>query len=253
MKKGYIFPLLLVLILWACEGNQNKKVNHSEPENEILDDGHSSEIALDWDGIYSGLTPCASCPGILTTVILNEDHTFTQTRFYLGEASQPSTEQGSFSFTKEGNAVVLEQNGGDKVMYAVGENCLIMLDKNGQTASSDLAYLYELSKLSNDSIVFSEEQAIKGLLVLGHEVATFSPCGSSKIYWIVNSEKTDLQKWYQKAVGTGAEPYTPVMAELILLDKGKVGDGFAEAYESVLEVKEIKKVEAISPDNYCKE
>ncbi|MFU8831928.1 MAG: copper resistance protein NlpE N-terminal domain-containing protein, partial [Wenzhouxiangella sp.] len=33
----------------------------------------SSRLSLDWVGTYSGVVPCASCPGIETSITLNDD------------------------------------------------------------------------------------------------------------------------------------------------------------------------------------
>ncbi len=250
MRKMYILPWLFALVFWGCNANQNgqDETQKAEETQEILDDGHSSEIALDWDGVYRGIIPCASCSGILTTVTLNSDKTFEQYQMYLDEKGTQAHQQGTFAFTKDGNKIVLTPKDDSESMYAVGESGLIMLDQDGKESASGLPYV--LNKLDRQAISFSEEP-VMGLLVLGHEVASFSPCGSSKDYWVINSENTNLEQQYRDIVGNDAEPYTAVLAELVVVDKGKAKDGFAESYESVLEVKAVKKIAPLTVDNYC--
>ena len=48
-----------------------------------------------------------------------------------------------------------------------------------------------------------------------------------------------LEASYQKTVGDGAEPYTPVYVELKVRDQGKATDGFALDYDGVYQIEEI--------------
>ena len=45
---------------------------------------HNSRNSLDWDGIYSGILPCADCEGIKTDIQLHKDGTYRMARKYLG-------------------------------------------------------------------------------------------------------------------------------------------------------------------------
>ncbi len=250
MKRIHFLTLLVAIILSSCnnapKNNKQEKSNKQTTENT---DSHTAEISLDWNGTYQGLLPCASCPGIVSEVKLNNDKTFEKSDLYLSSKDGYFNEEGTFSFTKDGGKVVLKTKSAT-FMYAVGENKLILLDKDGKKSTSELAAMYELSKLSDDNIEFTNKP-IKGLLTFGHEVEAFQPCGSSKIYWI-NDDSGKLMRLYNQKVGKTSTPYTPIMAKLVVKNMGKAKDGFPEDYESVLKVIAIKSVEPITPENFCR-
>ncbi len=244
MKKRYILSLTMALTLLGCNANQ------ANIHQEKITDSHTTQLALHWDGVYRGLLPCASCPGILTSITLNNNKTFEKTDFYLQEKNGSLKEKGTFSFTNDGNNIILQPEQGVTTKYAVGENKLIMLDKNGKKSSSALADKYELSKASDQAIVFTKKP-ITGLLTLGHEVSVFTPCNSAKSYWVKDSPDGKLKQRYQEKIAEQLTPYTPVMATLTVNNIGKASEGFAEQYESVLEIVKINSLEPITPDNYC--
>jgi copper homeostasis protein (lipoprotein) len=57
---------------------------------------HSSQIALDWNGVYTGTLPCADCEGIKTRIVLKKDGTFERNMTYLGKEDNSFSEEGSF-------------------------------------------------------------------------------------------------------------------------------------------------------------
>lgn len=246
MKKTPLIALTMTIALLGCQTNQNRA-----PSNAVKGvDSHTSELALDWDGFYNGFLPCASCPGILTTIKLNNDKTFEKIDFYLGEKGGYFNEKGSIAFTKNGNNIVLKPKTGQKTMYAVMENKLALLNKDGSKASSELTKMYELKKTANEEVVFNDKP-IKGLLTFGHEVSSFRPCSSMKIYWIQDVIGGTLTKMYQQKLGKTPIPYTPVIAELLVKDVGKAKEGFAEQYDGVLQVVKINSVDLIDQNNHC--
>ncbi len=244
MKKTFLLPLTMALTLLGCHANQ------ANIHQEKMTDAHTAQLALDWDGVYRGLLPCASCPGILTTITLSNNKTFEKTDFYLQEKNGYFREKGTFAFTDDGNKIILQPEQGTTTKYAVGENKLIMLDKNGEKSSSALADKYELTKASDQAIVFTKKP-ITGLVTLGHEVSEFTPCNSAKSYWLKDSPDGKLNQRYQEKLAGQSTPYTPVMATLTVKNIGKASEGFAKQYESVLAVVKINSLELITPENYC--
>lgn len=79
---------------------------------------------------------------------------------------------------------------------------------------------------------------VSGQLVIGHEVRSFMPDGDTLVYWLIDRSGT-LKALYDSAVGIDAEPYTPVRAELKIIDKGLSDEGFSADYDGVYEVVEI--------------
>jgi uncharacterized lipoprotein NlpE involved in copper resistance len=92
--------------------------------------GDTSENALDWAGTYEATVPCADCPGIKTSLTLNNDKTFSITEEYLDKNSK-NQDKGSFVWDTTGSMITLK---GKSVnyKYKVGENILFQLDMNGK-------------------------------------------------------------------------------------------------------------------------
>lgn len=80
-----------------------------------------------------------------------------------------------------------------------------------------------------------------GRLVMGHEAYSFTPDGDTLAYWVVD-RSGELKKRYEAALPEGAEPYTPVSAELKVKLMGSSDEGFAAEYDGVVEVQEIIRV-----------
>ncbi|MCG7754198.1 copper resistance protein NlpE N-terminal domain-containing protein [Flavihumibacter cheonanensis] len=109
-----------------------------------LPTGDNSMTSLDWNGVYTGVLPCADCEGIETTLQLMKDKTYTLTRNYLGKSSEPVTSSGTFTWDASGANIQL--SGEDPGKYKVGENQLMHLDKDGNRITGELAANYVLAK-----------------------------------------------------------------------------------------------------------
>ena len=173
MKIQLIAISLLALGISACSEQENP-TQESSPVPQITDQvdatqgtvqqakqtlpvGDTSRTSLDWNGTYSGVTPCASCSGIDTTLTLKQDNTYVLETRYLGdenEAKKVFTEAGSFEWNNEGNKISLMGDAsridGPK-QYQVGENQLLMLDMEGNRITGSLAELYRLAKQDSHS------------------------------------------------------------------------------------------------------
>lgn len=112
----------------------------------------NSRTSLDWNGIYSGILPCADCEGIKTDIDLHPEGTFSLARRYLGKDDSLYTVYGTFHWNEQGNIIILENtSGGTKPgHFLVGENQLIKLDDNNQRIKGDLANRYILRKTGMD-------------------------------------------------------------------------------------------------------
>ncbi len=118
----------------------------------MADTAHSSRNSLDWAGTYSGVIPCADCPGIRETVTLRADGRFEQTLVYLERSVAPVTDTGSFSWNAAGSAVTLQNPGGGQQLK-VGENTLIHLDRDGNPIGGPLSGRYVLHKHLHDPAI----------------------------------------------------------------------------------------------------
>jgi len=57
-----------------------------------------------------------------------------------------------------------------------------------------------------------------------------------------------LKEEYEKTIGNNSEPYTPVYAELKVIDTGKSNEGFAAEYTGVYHVKEVLNISPIKTE-----
>ncbi len=138
-----IFVPAMFLVLFSCSGRSGRTTQNTPP------DMHTAEITFDWQGSYSGVLPCADCPGIDTELKLDSDRTYRLISIYLQEGSRPDTVTGNFSL--EGNLLTLDNlvPGEKPTKYKVEENCLKQLDQDGQEITGDLAAHYILKKNGN--------------------------------------------------------------------------------------------------------
>lgn len=114
--------------------------------------GDTSQNALDWNGVYQGVLPCADCEGIKTTIILNQDLTFVKQVQYLGKDEQVFEEKGTFKWNETGSRIILEGIEQAPNQFIVGENQLIQLDMRGDRISGELADKYILSKIDTKAM-----------------------------------------------------------------------------------------------------
>lgn len=158
---------LALLLLVACTGDEQEPVaaTIAEPPGSATGEGSarpdderpaspapadSSRLSLDWPGTYSGVVPCASCPGIETVVTLNDDGTFERAMRYIDESPVPVVERGAFEWNERGSAVTLNPADGHEARYQVGEHRLFQLDSEGARIDGALADRYVLHQHIDD-------------------------------------------------------------------------------------------------------
>jgi copper homeostasis protein (lipoprotein) len=135
-------------------------------------DGHSSRTSLDWAGTYSGVLPCASCPGIETVVTLHADGRYRLSQLYLDEHQTPLEHDGRFVWDTNGSHVTLDTGSSEAQHYQVGENLLIRLDREGRRIEGALAGHYVLHKHSHDPAI--EDQRWQLIELRGRPIAAGS-------------------------------------------------------------------------------
>lgn len=108
----------------------------------------NSQNALDWQGTYIGVTPCADCEGIITSLQLNSDATYVLRQQYGGKSNKTFEKQGKFLWNEEGSTIRLQdiKQGEAPTQYKVGENRIIQLDLEGNEITGNMASMYVLAK-----------------------------------------------------------------------------------------------------------
>lgn len=149
MKTKNTSLFLFTLLIMSC----TQKVKDERTEEIVADssgivvnDEHNAKNSLDYMGYYRGIVPCADCEGIQTELIL-EEKSFVLKTMYLNVSNHKfSKQEGTYSWSKDGNTIILEGIKNGPSQYFVGENYLIQLDLKGKRISGDLAYKYVLDK-----------------------------------------------------------------------------------------------------------
>lgn len=155
MKTNFIVFCMIAAIFTSCKNNsESSKQNNAETqESKVVDEklptASNSQNALDWDGTYKGIIPCADCVGIETQITLGSDLSYTKTEKYLGKSDSVYTSQGQFKWNDAGSKISLGDN--SSKTYQVGENKLFHLDQNGERITGDLEDLYILNKQSPEN------------------------------------------------------------------------------------------------------
>ena len=145
--------ILMLLLTTSCNSKKNN-TEASSDENLEIQMSESSKDALDWDGTYEGVLPCADCEGIETSITLNKDLTYTIKDNYLGKKDGVFESKGTFKWSDDGQKITLSE--ADRHPFFVGENALTQLDDSGNIIEGDLASLYILNKIEKQEIAFTD-------------------------------------------------------------------------------------------------
>lgn len=146
MKKKMFMLGIVVLMIGMVACKPSSDTTNKESVTNSVADTHNSGNSLDWNGVYSGILPCADCSGIQMSLDLSQDGTYTFKRQYLGKEENSFESTGKFEWSDNGNAITFGE-GEDKMMFAVGENMLTMLDREGKKITGELAGNYMLTKV----------------------------------------------------------------------------------------------------------
>jgi hypothetical protein len=90
---------------------------------------------------------------------------------------------------------------------------------------------------------------LRGHYTWGHEVRTFTPCGSKQTFWVVGDAAL-LQPLQDASATLGqarGKPYQPVYVEVSATAQGKATDGFAADYDGVYRFVGVQVVNSQSP------
>ncbi|WHT39131.1 MULTISPECIES: copper resistance protein NlpE [Myroides] len=137
-----------VLTLTSCKKEVKETTEPTAVEEvtptEVMAD--NSKTSLDWAGTYKGTIPCADCPGIDETIVLNEDGTFKLVDHYQDRKDGHFEEEGKYEWDTTGNKITLTLKDGSKKQAAVHEGSLLLLDQEGNEITGNLAENYRLKK-----------------------------------------------------------------------------------------------------------
>lgn len=149
MKKFIFMTGLICLMVGmsACKSNK-------EASGTSTSVGDNSRNSLDWAGTYSGIVPCADCPGIETQITLYSNNTYKMSRQYMDQGGITYNYDGNFQWSSDGSTITLRNldEEGVNTHFKVGENILIQLDLKGKEIKGNLASNYVLTKVNLDIV-----------------------------------------------------------------------------------------------------
>ncbi|MDM1298200.1 copper resistance protein NlpE N-terminal domain-containing protein [Empedobacter falsenii] len=144
MRKLFVLCAFTSILFTACEKKTESTPTTENTSLQKIDDS-TSQSAVDWDGTYEGVIPCADCEGIKTELTLNQDNTYTLTEEFLDKNLKVEN-QGNITWTKDGGSISLKMKDDEYKRYKVGENILFQLDSEGNEITGALAQNYQLKK-----------------------------------------------------------------------------------------------------------
>ena len=110
-------------------------------------DEHHQHVSQNWPGIYNGVTPCADCAGVKTTLALNKNGSYLLMTQFLAKSEREFTEKGKYAAGEQANVLVLTpKNGGASRQYLVEKDALVQLDGNGNRFTGKQAEKYSLHR-----------------------------------------------------------------------------------------------------------
>jgi len=140
---------VLALCWMSCADTQNTPGRSGRIDDPLQTSGVLSGAVLaameaeDIAGVYTGVLPCADCPGIEVTLQLKDDNTYALEQRY---------QERDASFSHEGkwqlkdNILMLEGAGDTPEKYLVEDGHLVMLDMEGKKIEGALSQNYILKK-----------------------------------------------------------------------------------------------------------
>lgn len=153
LKKFILLSMVTGILFTSCSNGAKDPKNSADisttkntPADSILPTADNSYNALDWEGTYVGIVPCADCEGIEKTIRLNKENTYTLTSKYLGKKGDPINTTGTFTWNKQGTKISFSGIDNGPTQILVGENKLFLLDMSGNRITGNLAEKYILNK-----------------------------------------------------------------------------------------------------------
>ena len=238
MKRSYLFFVLISLgTLISCSSSQQTTtVNphiavHQQAHEEFKNEENQKTINIEYlneiSGTYLGMLPCADCEKIIYRIQLNDDLTFHSKKTYQGRSDVPIEKKGTYSINNR--FIIQLDNGGGMNLFKKESKGLLMLDKNGNEITGDLAdkyYLLPIVKEVNNNINVRLQKIIQKKYQEGIDFYAFG----NEPFWSLDM---DLEKVIRFKNLDGLEFNAPAIEPV------KAMDADITRYRSVTESGEI--------------
>lgn len=147
------FSLIILIAFFLCSCQPGTRQSNEQAEAQVSnpDPAHNARNALDWNGTYTGILPCADCEGIETILTIRTDSTYTRKNRYLGTKDESWLEiSGNYTWDEAGFIITLN-NLNPPNQYFISENRIFHLDIKGERITGRLAEHYILRKTPETS------------------------------------------------------------------------------------------------------
>ena len=137
--KVFLFLFILVSVETSCQqaGKKTPKVAPAKSAN--LDSSNS------FSGKFYGVTPCADCPGIETTLFFNPDSVFIESLKYQ-ERNSSFSDTGRWSMSNGLITVSFSKGGSERFYLVKNDSSISMLDANKKEIEGALSSFFILKR-----------------------------------------------------------------------------------------------------------
>lgn len=154
MNKFINITILLLLGIFI-----SLRINVACSELEKLSDEKTAEETFSIPVSYSGVLPCASCPGIRYVLVL-EDEGFTEASWYIDRDQLPIVQKGDWQQTSD-TLRLFDDSGELLKSFLLDDRDIILLDQTEEQNTGDLADSYSLTEVSEFSSILEHHQKLK--------------------------------------------------------------------------------------------
>lgn len=175
----------------------------SESDRQNVD-----EFPLDLPAVYTGVIPCASCPGIRYHLLI-EQTGFTETRWYADRDESPYVKNGSWTITAD-TLTILDESESYTQSFLIEESVLYMLDQNKNKITGELEDQYRLDLSREESSIRKQHRDLKeegveflasgnepfwNVQIMEHDSVTFQTPEAEYSAKLISSQENDTLKF----------------------------------------------------------
>lgn len=138
--KAFLFFFILVSADISCQQAGKKTPGITPVKSANIDSSNS------FSGKFYGVTPCADCPGIETTVLFNPDAAFIESLSYQ-ERNLSFSDTGRWNMSDKTITVSFSKGGNERFYLVKNDSTMAMLDANKKEIEGALASFFILKRI----------------------------------------------------------------------------------------------------------
>ncbi|MBA2747103.1 MAG: copper resistance protein NlpE N-terminal domain-containing protein [Flavisolibacter sp.] len=156
--KIHIIAAITIMLVCSCNRKPKDKDPPLAPTELTTDTVVAKKIpravnSVRYLGLYKGNLPCAGCKNVETTLELAEDFTYSLKRRHVNKNEKPTEQTGTYSWTKDETAILLDNIVDAPNEFLVGENSLMQVSNSGEMPDDIAASDFVLKKMSEAEVL----------------------------------------------------------------------------------------------------